>query len=189
MTQPSDSAAGSAARVVVRIAGEDDAALLHAVAAETFPLACPPDTPLESIESFIAESLSEAAFAEYLRDPGRELFVAEVDGSAAGYAMLVHAEPVDADVTASVSARPTAELSKLYVRAAHHGAGVSVALVESAVLAARTRGALSVWLGVNDQNARANRFYEKNGFVRVGTKRFRLGARLESDFVRERMLG
>jgi ribosomal protein S18 acetylase RimI-like enzyme len=47
-------------------------------------------------------------------------------------------------------------------------------------------GAASVWLGVNAENARAIRFYEKQGFARVGTKRFRLGGRLEHDLVLER---
>ncbi len=176
-------------RAEVRVAVQDDAALLQRVAAETFPLACPPDAPLADIEAFIALNLSEAAFDGYLADPARELFIAEVDGAAAGYAMVVHGDPTDADVVASVSTRPTAELSKLYVRAAFHGAHVAAALVETAVSAASARGALSMWLGVNDQNERANRFYEKSGFAKVGTKRFRLGERLESDFVRERLLG
>jgi RimJ/RimL family protein N-acetyltransferase len=41
---------------------------------------------------------------------------------------------------------------------------------------------------VNEENARANRFYEKNGFAKVGTKRFLVGERYEDDFVRERVL-
>ncbi|MBG6055489.1 ribosomal protein S18 acetylase RimI-like enzyme [Salinibacterium sp. CAN_S4] len=180
---------GAGRRVDVRAAVQDDAGLLHAVAAETFPLACPPDADQGSILAFIAHSLSEDAFDAYLADPARELFIAEVDHLAAGYAMVVHADPTDPDVVASVSARPTSELSKLYVRAAHHGAGVAVALVDAAVRASAARGSLSVWLGVNDENERANRFYEKSGFLKVGTKRFRLGERLESDFVRERRLG
>lgn len=178
----------SRGKVAVRIATQDDAAILHRVAAETFPLACPPDAPRESVDAFIAGNLTEASFAGYLSETTRELFIAEVDGDVAGYAMVVHGDPVDADVVASVATRPTAELSKLYVRAVHHGGGVAVALVEVAVGAAAGRGAHSVWLGVNDQNERANHFYEKSGFAKVGTKRFRLGDRLESDFVRERLL-
>ncbi len=186
MTHAPDTA--TSRKIIVRNATQDDAALLHRVAAETFPLACPPDAPLENIEAFIAENLSEAAFVAYLRDPLRELFIAQVDGDVAGYAMVVHGDPADADVVASVSSRPTGELSKLYVRATHHGGGVASALVEAAVMAAAARGVASVWLGVNDQNVRANRFYEKSGFAKVGTKSFRLGERIESDFVRERLL-
>jgi ribosomal protein S18 acetylase RimI-like enzyme len=51
--------------------------------------------------------------------------------------------------------------------------------------AARSRGASGIWLGVNQENGRANRFYEKNGFARVGTKRFLVGENYEDDFVRE----
>ena len=90
--------------------------------------------------------------------------------------------------TASVTARPTVELSKVYVRPEHHGAGLASALVEASVAAAVSRGAASIWLGVNQQNVRANRFYEKSGFALVGTKKFLVGARYEDDFVRERPL-
>jgi ribosomal protein S18 acetylase RimI-like enzyme len=162
----------------------DDAALLAAVAAETFPLACPPDALPEAIADFIARHLSLASFQGYLADAARALFLAEVAGEVAGYAMLVVGEPTDPDVSAAVSLRPTAELSKLYVRENHHGAGVAPALVAAAVAEATERGARSVWLGVNQQNVRANRFYEKQGFVRVGTKKFLVGQRYEDDFVR-----
>ena len=174
--------------VKARRAVPDDAALLHRIAAETFPLACPTATLPESIAAFVAENLSESAFAGYAADSARDLFIAEVDGDAAGYTMVVHGEPTDADVVASIAVRPTAELSKLYVRQAHHGGGVALALVEAVMAAAAKRGARSVWLGVNDENRRANRFYEKSGFEIVGTKRFKLGETFESDFVRERRL-
>ena len=43
----------------------------------------------------------------------------------------------------------------------------------------------SHWLGTNQFNDRANRFYAKSGFTRVGTKRFLVGSRYEDDFVWE----
>lgn len=168
----------------IRQATVDDVALLHDVAAETFPLACPPHTTPESIAAFIAANLSEESFAGYLADPQRELFVAESDGVATGYTMVVYGEPGDPDVAAGVTSRPTAELSKVYVRSQHHGGGIARQLVEVSVAAAATRGAVSVWLGVNQENERANAFYEKCGFRRVGTKKFLVGERYEDDFVR-----
>lgn len=174
--------------MLIRPATTDDAALLHRVAAETFPLACPPHTTAESIAAFIAEHLSQAAFARYLADDERVLFVGEADGEPAGYTMVVFGEPGDADVAASVTTRPTAELSKVYVREGFHGAGVAAALVDASVAAARERGARTLWLGVNQENERANRFYAKQGFELVGTKRFLVGERFEDDYVRERSL-
>ena len=182
---PTDPAFGTQnPSTTIRVATLDDAALLHDVAAATFALACPPGTTQESIDDFIATHLSETRFAGYLADPDRVLYVATVDGVAAGYTMLVVAEPTDPDVTAAITTRPTAELSKVYVRAGHHGTGLAAELVRVTVDAARDRGAAAVWLGVNNENAKANRFYEKQGFVNVGTKHFVVAGKVEDDFVR-----
>ena len=174
--------------VVIRPALAADAATLAALAAATFPLACPPHTTEQAKADFIATHLSERSFVRYLADVDRALYLAEVDDEPAGYTMVVFGEPSDADVAAALTVRPTAEVSKLYVLPAQHGAGVASALMDAAVDTARARGAAGAWLGVNQENARANRFYDKCGFVRVGTKKFLVGERWEDDFVRERRL-
>jgi ribosomal protein S18 acetylase RimI-like enzyme len=58
-----------------------------------------------------------------------------------------------------------------------------------AITEAAESGAASVWLGVNKQNVRANRFYEKQGFVLRGTRFFQVGDSTEADYVRELPLG
>ena len=169
--------------MLIRPATTDDAALLHEIASTTFPLACPPDTLAESIEAFIVANLSVDAFASYVADPDRDLFLGSIDATPSGYTMVVYGEPSDPDVAASVAQRPTAELSKCYALPQAHGSGLAAALVASSAGAARTRGAKSLWLGVNQQNVRARRFYEKCGFSVVGTKKFLVGERYEDDFV------
>lgn len=171
--------------VTVRVAQAADAAALHEVAAATFGLACPPGTEQRDIESFISGHLSEARFEEYLADANRELLLVESGGAAVGYTMLVFGEPADSGIAAAVSARPTAELSKVYVLSGLHGSGASATLMSATIEAARSRGVASVWLGVNQQNLRANRFYDKAGFVQVGVKTFRVGSELHDDYVRE----
>ena len=175
--------------VVVSPARRDEAGVLADVAAATFALACPPHVTQQSIDTFIAEVLSKECFERYLTDDQRELFLSVEDdgeGSVTGYAMVVHGEPADPDARAALTLRPTAELSKIYVLPDHHGAGTSRLLMEASIEAARARGAAGVWLGVNQQNERAQRFYAKNGFTRVGTKRFLVGERYEDDYVFER---
>ncbi|TQL48860.1 acetyltransferase (GNAT) family protein [Homoserinimonas aerilata] len=178
----------------IRQATAADAAALHEVAAATFALACPPGTSEADVAEFITLHLSEQRFADYLADPARQLFVWDagerLEGAVLinGYTMLVHGEPHDPDVAGAVSLRPTAELSKIYVRPDAHGSGIATQLMQATVGAARDAGAASVWLGVNQQNARANRFYEKSGFALVGTKRFLVGAEWHDDFVREFVL-
>ncbi|WP_241978124.1 GNAT family N-acetyltransferase [Cryobacterium sp. TMT2-42-4] len=183
--------------IEIRTAMATDAAALAELAVATFALACPPHTSAEAIAAFLRDVLAEGNFDAYLADPDRLILVAEVAGEAGeageagvmlGYTMLVFAEPADDDARAAATIRPTAELSKCYLRAETHGRGVAAALMNATLDAARARGAAGSWLGVNQENARAIRFYEKNGFVTVGEKRFLVGERYEDDFVLERAL-
>ena len=108
-----------------------------------------------------------------------------------GYTMLIAGEPGDCGCRGSRRRRVRPiELSKFYTRALAHGTGVGRRSAhESATLdAAAAAGAATVWLGVNEENARAIRFYEKHGFAKVGRKHFRLGDRFEDDWVLERPL-
>ncbi|BBZ14294.1 GNAT family N-acetyltransferase [Mycobacterium branderi] len=143
---------------------------LAAVAASTFPLACPPSVTAENMASFIEANLSAARFAEYLADPRRVVLVARHDERIVGYAMLVRDDGV--------------ELSKMYVLPEHHGAGVSTALMNAAIELSDGR----VWLGVNQKNQRAQCFYAKHGFRVNGTRIFRVGAGVEHDYIMVREL-
>lgn len=178
----------------MRRAQDADAAALAALAAVTFPLACPPHTSDAAKADFIARNLSQASFERYLADATRAIFVAVAEAAAdagdalTGYTMLVTGEPTDADVAAAVTRRPTIELSKCYVHPDAHGGGVAAALMAASIAHAERSGASSVWLGVNQLNARAQRFYAKHGFERVGVKRFLVGDRFEDDYVYERVL-
>tara|TARA_B100000519_G_scaffold87982_1_gene76337 strand:- start:13622 stop:14155 length:534 start_codon:yes stop_codon:yes gene_type:complete len=174
--------------VTVRPARAADAEALATLAALTFPLACPPHTTEAAKQAFIADNMSRANFETYLADDARQLFVAESGEALLGYTMLVAGEPGDPDVAAAVSARPTIELSKVYVHPDAHGGGVASELLRVSLAATEGTRARSIWLGVNQENARAQRFYGKHGFAVVGTKTFLVGDRFEEDYVMERPL-
>lgn len=174
--------------ITVLPARRDDAAELAAVAAATFPLACPPSADPADVEAAIAANLSPERFAEYLADPDHTVVVATDDDRIVGYAMLVRGIGEDPDVAAAVSPAPVMELSKMYVLATHHRSGASAELMHSAITCAADAGAVAVWLGVNRNNERAQRFYRKHGFTVTGTRQFRLGGSYEDDFVMVRPL-
>lgn len=162
----------------VHVAAADaaDAAALAVLAAQTFPLACPPTAAPENIAAFVEANLSPEHFAQYLADPHRVILTAARGGRIIGYTMLVRDSGA-------------AELSKIYVLPEYHGGGVSVALMEAALATADGWGVRRVWLGVNQANERAQRFYAKSGFRISGTRTFQLGADLEHDYVMVRELG
>lgn len=175
----------SATLIVVRVEvpGPADLNELAAVAAATFPLACPPGVSAENIDAFIAANLSAEAFAGYLDDADRVVLVARDDTRILGYAMLIRGVPEDTAVQRAVPLRPAVEISKMYALPDVHGAGVSAALMAASLQHCAHLGAASVWLGVNQENQRAQRFYAKSDFRVSGTKTFRLGDCVENDYV------
>lgn len=184
--------------IVIRQASSADAPALAELAAVTFPLACPPGSPPEDIEAFIAATLNAGAFAGYLSDPARAVFVAEEPAADAGgpggavaqggarllaYTMLADVPPSDADVAAVVGEPGAVELSKCYAHPDCHGSGTTARIMAASLEWAAARGARQVWLGVNSENVRARRFYEKHGFSVAGNRSFQLGKQVERDYV------
>ncbi|QIS07633.1 GNAT family N-acetyltransferase [Nocardia brasiliensis] len=169
--------------VIVDRAGLWDAEELSDVAAATFPLACPPNATPDDIDLYVTEVLSGDRFGEYLSDPARTVLKAVAGEDIVGYAMLVAGEPADPAVARMLDVRPMVEISKMYVLPGHHGSGVSTALMRAALTRAREGGFAAAWLGVNQENPRAQRFYAKHGFVQVGTKSFTVGTQTHHDFV------
>lgn len=174
--------------VTVGPAGLWEAEQIADVAAVTFPLACPPGSTRESIEAFIDEVLSQERFGDYLNDPTRTILAAREGDSIVGYAMTIHGEPADSDIALALRRSPTMELSKMYVLPGHHGREVSAELMRAVLALAADNGCAGVWLGVNQENVRAQRFYAKHGFQQVGTKTFTVGSEVHDDFVMEREL-
>lgn len=196
--------AGRLRRADIRRATPEDAADLAALAAATFPLACPPGSDPAAVAEHVATHLSEAAFARLLDDGARYLvLVAAVADPEPGEALIGYTlavlprdsgeGPADPDVAAVVGVRPVAELSKCYVRAAAHGSGLADALLAAThERLARVRVAgeplRAVWLGTNAGNRRARRFYARAGYAVVGHRRFMVGPEPNRDVVMVRPL-
>ena len=60
--------------------------------------------------------------------------------------------------------------------------------MSACIAEARSRGAEALWLLVYQANARAIAFYEKSGFQKAGTAQFRLGKRVDDDWLMVRAL-
>jgi GNAT superfamily N-acetyltransferase len=176
--------------VTVRRAVEADAEGLSRLAALTFPLACTPQTSAELLATHIATRLDPASFGRHLADPDCVVLLAEddLDADPVGYTMLVAGEPTDPDVASAIRFRPTVSLERCYVHPDHHGTGVAGLLMSATLEAARATGSHGIWLGVSEENGRANAFYARHGFEQVGKKRFHIGDVWEDDNVRERAL-
>ncbi|QDQ97583.1 GNAT family N-acetyltransferase [Tomitella fengzijianii] len=167
-------------------AGPAHAHELAALAAATFPLACPPGVTAADVRVYVDQNLSAARFTGYLADPERTLLLARDGGGAIAYAMLIHTPPADPAIARLITRFPATEISKFYAAPAAHGTGVGGALMRAVLESCRARGDAGAWLGVNQENARAQRFYRKHGFAVAGTKTLQVGAGVHDDYVMTR---
>ena len=68
------------------------------------------------------------------------------------------------------------ELQKIYVLSYYHGCGAGAALMQTVLELAYQIQPDYLWLDTHTTNAKAIRFYEKNGFVKAGKNYFTIGA-------------
>ena len=105
------------------------------------------------IDYMLARGYSRDALLRFVTEPGAGLALAQVDGTAVGFAAWYRPE---AAVT---------KLDRLYVLPRHHGAGAGRALIEHVAAAGRGAGCERLTLNVNRNNAKAIRAYERCGFA------------------------
>jgi ribosomal protein S18 acetylase RimI-like enzyme len=165
----------------VRHAAAKDTAPISRIAADTFALACPANTPAEEIQAFIRDNLRPDDFLAALDDPQQQLRVLLQDENVIGYS-LVRLRPSALGIA---EADQAIELTRCYLAVTHHGNGAAQYLLEQTLTGQRA----SVRLTVSEANTRALRFYQRNGFAIVGETTFQCGAELHRDWVMLRPAG
>ena len=164
----------------VRAAAVADAVPLSRLAASTFRETFERDNTPEDMERYLAESFSPRRQAAEIDDPMGVMLLAERVGEAGDAELVGYAHLVSGGAPQAVTGPGPLELKRLYVARAWHGRRVAQALMDAALIAARGRGAQTMWLGVWERNARALAFYTRYGFTRVGEHTFMLGADAQS---------
>ncbi len=166
----------------IRNATAADAEALSAFAAKVFRDTFAPDNDPMDMDAYLSDAFTPEKQAEEIADGSCVCLIAEVGETLAGYALLRIEAPDQGDPSVARSV----ELQRFYVDHAWHGRGVAPALMTACIDTARARAGATMWLGVWERNARAIRFYQKHGFVDIGSKEFRLGTDLQTDRVMSR---
>jgi GNAT superfamily N-acetyltransferase len=135
------------------------------------------NTP-ENMEAYLSAAFSVQQIETELRDPRSTFFIADLDGKSVGYAKLLR----DGDMPECVPREKAIELVRLYVDKAVLGAGVGAALMQACMERAKSEGFRTIFLGVWEHNARAQAFYGKWGFERVGEHIFQMGDDPQTDW-------
>ncbi len=165
--------------IVIRRATVADAEALAEFGARTFFETFAKDNTPEDmrlhLESAWAPALQRAEILDTALDT---LLACGPDGRLAGFAQL-RAGHAPADV----ATEQPVELLRFYVDQPWQGQGVAGMLMHAAQDEARARGARELWLGVWERNERAQAFYRKHGFRKVGTQIFVVGSDPQTDHV------
>lgn len=157
--------------------------MLAELGAATFSETYLADNTPANIRQHLDDNFRADVQARELTDPSTWVVVAEADEVAAGYAKLQLGQ-----TPACVDGPSPIELARIYVTAGHHGRGIGAALMNACLEQGRALGCRTIWLGVWENNHRAQAFYRRFGFVECGDHEFTLGSDRQRDIVMVRPL-
>ena len=164
--------------VLYRDATPDDCDVLSALMRETFGATFAHLYRPADLAAFLAASYTPAQQYAEIIDPQTDTRLAVRDGVLVGYAQIgAFKLPYDAGPAHAL------ELYRLYLREDVQGKGVAATLMDWALTRMRERAAVDAYLGVWSGNERAQKFYARYGFERVGEYQFLVGEARDDEFI------
>lgn len=131
-----------------------------------------------NMSEYLENGFSNEKLKTELTDKNAEFYFAEIDKKVIGYLKVNFGQS-----QTEIRDKNTLEIERIYVLKEFHGKKVGQVLYEKAIELAKEKDVEYVWLGVWEQNPRAIRFYEKNGFVVFDKHIFKLGNDEQTDIM------
>ena len=132
----------------------------------------------EDMQKYLDENLSLERLKNELENQNSEFYFAENNGEILGYLKLNFKDAQTEKVEENHF-----EIERIYVLKAFLGQKIGQILFDKAIEIGREKNLEYVWLGVWEENKRAIRFYEKNGFEIFGKHDFVLGEDVQTDLL------
>lgn len=131
-----------------------------------------------NMKEYLENGFSKEKLTAELTDPNAEFYFAELDGKTIGYLKINVGQS-----QTEIKDKNALEIERIYVLKEFHGKKVGQILYDKAIELAKDKNVEYVWLGVWEQNPRAIRFYEKNGFEAFDKHVFKLGDDEQTDIM------
>ena len=132
----------------------------------------------EDMQKYLDENLSEEKLKSELENPNSEFYFAENDNQILGYLKLNFG-----NAQTENQGNETLEIERIYVLKEFFPLKIGQVLFEKSLEIAKEKKLKFIWLGVWEENKRAIRFYEKNGFEIFGKHDFVLGKDVQTDLM------
>ena len=156
----------------------DDLETLRNLSIQTFKETFEEVNTEEDMQKYLDENLSIEKLKTELENPNSEFYFAENNDEILGYLKLNFK-----DAQTEKLEENHFEIERIYVLKAFLGQKIGQILFDKAIEIGREKNLEYVWLGVWEENHRAIRFYEKNGFEIFGKHDFVLGEDVQTDLL------
>lgn len=163
----------------IRRITNDDVDTLTILARKTFYDTFTGTCTEEDMQLFLDQYYNPVQLGAELNDTETFCLFAEVDGKPVAYLQFKE----DYENFPLMKQWKALELKRIYILKEFHGKGVAQQLLKYIFEFARQNNYEVIWLGVWESNKRAQRFYEKYGFVNAGhNHNFPIGNTPQTDF-------
>jgi len=170
-------------QIIIERATPADIKKLQEIGRTTFSEAFAAVNSEENMQEYLEKGFSEEKLKGELSNQDSQFYFAQLDGEVIGYLKInigqAQTEKLNLDAL---------EIERIYLSKAFYGQKVGQLLYQKAIDIALKMKASYVWLGVWEENYRALRFYEKNGFTPFGKHKFLLGDDEQTDLMMKKVL-
>lgn len=162
----------------LRKATDTDLISLQNIGKLTFSETFSSDNSEENLKTYLETAFATEKVKIELSDKNSEFYFAEFNNEIIGYLKVNFG-----DSQTEIKSEKALEIERIYVLKEFHGKKVGQILYEKAIKLEKERKVDFVWLGVWEENLRAIRFYEKNGFTVFDKHLFKLGNEEQIDMM------
>ncbi len=132
----------------------------------------------EDMQKYLNENLNEEKLKSELENLDSEFYFIENENKNLGYLKLNFGNAQTEKVEENYF-----EIERIYVLKAFLGQKIGQILLNKAIEIGKKKNLEFLWLGVWEENHRAIKFYEKNGFKVFGKHKFVLGKDVQTDLM------
>lgn len=151
---------------------------LQMVSRETFQATFAPFTAPDDMARFLKEDYATEKLLQEINNPNSRFFFLLVKNEVAGYLKVNVGDAQTEHVKANAL-----EVERIYLRQKFQHQGLGLALIKLAEKIARSEHYAYMWLGVYEYNLVAQKFYDQDGFKRVGQHTFQVGSDPQTDYL------